>query len=206
MEKDFVLSSDRETMLKEMYASVHAMSRGVEVYRLRGKTDHPAEGMPDCCVATEPPQCPFHSEWKSAGYFSDHMNWLRIFCVDDPVVDGKGQVVQCTSVKTARPGPSRKGTSGGSKSAALKGGEDANIPPTAVDSYCFSAGNSNWSNNPVVFPKDWFNSMLREVSFLDWERNNMFEFNVMMNWLPWRPHARVCVSYQGIFTHHEIDQ
>jgi hypothetical protein len=29
---------------------------------LRGKTDFPAEGMPDCCAKSDPPNCPFHSK------------------------------------------------------------------------------------------------------------------------------------------------
>ena len=28
----------------------------------------------------------------------------------------------------------------------------------------------------------------------------------MMAWLAWRPPAKICVSFQGIFTHLEIDQ
>lgn len=35
-----------------------------------------------------------------------------------------------------------------------------------------------------------------------WEQNNMFEFNVMMHWLAFRPPAKVCISWKGIFTHH----
>jgi hypothetical protein len=34
----------------------------------------------------------------------------------------------------------------------------------------------------------------------------MFEFNVMLDWLEWKPPAKVCVSYDGIFRHKEIDQ
>jgi len=28
----------------------------------------------------------------------------------------------------------------------------------------------------------------------------------MMSWLQWKPPAKVCVSWDGIFTHREIDQ
>lgn len=281
MEKDFVLTGDRDTVLKEMYSGVVSMARGIDVYRLRGKTDFPAEGMPDCCAAMEPKQCPYNSEWASAGYFSDHMNWLRVFCVDDPVKDGRGQVVHCTRAAHARGAEEQGKLAAGAAAAPGSDSEEDSIgilnngakllAPTAVDSYCFSAGNSNWSNNPVLFPTAWFNEKLRKVAFEgegSWERNNMFEvsavlsamhqpasrvrvdaraswcssclsmtsldsqqscthmrhmyvhapfslplsplphvqFNVMMNWLPWRPHGKVCVSYQGIFTHREIDQ
>jgi len=79
MEKDFVLSADRATTARELYVGVQHLARGVDLYRLRGKTDHPAEGMPDCCEKpadpAAPPNCPFYSAWKSGGYFSDHMNW-----------------------------------------------------------------------------------------------------------------------------------
>ena len=74
------------------------------------------------------------------------------------------------------------------------------------DSYCFTSGESNWSNNPALFGREWFNEKLRGVALADFERNNMFEFNAMMDWLSWRPPAKICVSFQGIFTHLEIDQ
>jgi len=176
MEKDFVLSADKPTTMRELYTGVQHLARGVDVYRLRGKTDHPAEGMPDCCAKVEPPNCPYNSGWKSAGYFQDHMNWLYIFCDPNIMESANGRVAHCTS------------------------------EPNAPDSYCFTSGETNWSNNPVIFPREWFNNRLREVAFRDWERNNMLEFNVMMEWLPWRPPAKVCVSFQGIFTHVEIDQ
>ncbi len=28
----------------------------------------------------------------------------------------------------------------------------------------------------------------------------------MLEWLAWRPPAKVCVSWKGIFTHYEVDQ
>jgi hypothetical protein len=180
MEKDFAQTADRNTMLREMWEGTHALARGVEVYRLRGKTDFPAEGMPDCCAKTvepNPPNCPFQSEWSAAGYFSTHQDWLRIWCVDDPVKDGRGQVVKCTAAATG-----------------------------SVDSYCFGSGSSNWSNNPLLMPVAWWNSRLREIAFRDWTHNNLLEYNIMMEWLGWRPAAKICVSYDGIFTHREIDQ
>ena len=176
MEKDFVLSADVATMKREMYTAVAHLARGVEVYRLRGKTDHPAEGMPDCCTPAEPPTCPFHSNWRSAGGFGDHMNWLLIFCDPDIMAHSNGRLIRCTR------------------------------EPAAPDSYCFTSGETNWSNNPVLFPRAWFMDRMREVAFKDWERNNMFEFLAMMEWLSWSPPARVCVSWNGIFTHREIDQ
>jgi hypothetical protein len=176
MEKDFVLSADAPTMKRELYTGVQHLARGVDVYRLRGKTDHPAEGMPDCCAKADPPTCPYNSGWKSAGYFADHMNWLFIFCEPNILDAANGRVAMCTR------------------------------EPAAPDSYCFTSGESNWSNNPVLFPRAWFNDRLRTVAFKEWEHNELFEFNVMVEWLAWRPPAKVCVSYQGIFTHVEIDQ
>lgn len=63
--------------------------------RLRGKTDYPAEGMPDCCTPATPPTCPFHSSWRSAGYFSDHMNWLFIYCDPDILEHSNGRLAHC---------------------------------------------------------------------------------------------------------------
>jgi hypothetical protein len=185
-EKDFILTApDRPTVLRELHAAVHARARGVDAYRLRGRTDFPAEGMPDCCAPTPEgakANCPYHDSWSGAGYFSSHQNWLRIFCAPDPVADGRGQVVQCTS-------------------AAAPGG-------TGVDSFAFSGGNSNWSNNPVIFGAGWFTERLRGVALSDevLAANNMFEFRVMMEMLPWRPAAKYALSLKGIFTHMEVDQ
>ena len=150
MEKDFVLSSDRATMLREVYHAQHLLARGVHVVRLRGKTDFPAEGMPDCCAAATPPNCPFTSKWRSGGYFGDHMNWLHIFCDPDPLESGFGRVAKCAS------------------------------EPSAPDTYCFGSSDSNWSNNPLIMSRDWFNAKLRDVSFNGekaWEVNAYFEFN-----------------------------
>lgn len=72
--------------------------------------------------------------------------------------------------------------------------------------YCFSSAETNWSNNPVMWRREWFEERLKTVAFADWDRNNMFEFNAMMEWLEWKPPAKVCTSYEGIFTHNEIDQ
>lgn len=76
--------------------------------------------------------------------------------------------------------------------------------------------------------RSWFHDRLRKVALADFDHNNLFEFNVMMvrrahrfiptvhprppptpgtqEWLAWKPPARVCASFQGIFTHQEIDQ
>lgn len=78
--------------------------------------------------------------------------------------------------------------------------------PNAPTSFCFTSGETNWSNNPVLFPRTWFNEKIREVALSDFEHNNLFEFRVMLAWLQFKPPAIVCVSEQGIFTHHEIDQ
>jgi hypothetical protein len=61
-------------------------------------------------------------------------------------------------------------------------------------------------NRRALFGREWFDEKLREVALADYERNHMFEFNAMMAWLAWRPPAKICVSFQGIFTHLEIDQ
>lgn len=78
--------------------------------------------------------------------------------------------------------------------------------PNAPTSFCFTSGETNWSNNPLLFPRTWFNEKIREVALSDFEHNNLFEFRVMLAWLQFKPPAIVCVSDQGIFTHHEIDQ
>lgn len=178
MEKDFQAISDRQTTVEEMWSAIWHMARGVEVFRLRGKTDHPAEGMPDCCTPgrDDKPQCPFNSDWKTAGSFADHMNWLFIFCDPDVIEKSNGRVVQCTS---------------------------------QPQSLCFTSAESNWSNNPVIFGRQWFNRRLRGVALTGehaWDDNRYLEFNIMMSWLAWRPPARICASYWGIFKHVEIDQ
>ncbi|KAA0156070.1 hypothetical protein FNF29_01486 [Cafeteria roenbergensis] len=178
MEKDFHLTQDRQTALREMWAGVWHLARGVEVYRLRGKTDHPAEGMPDCCHpgADGKPQCPFNTNWKSAGSFAEHMNWLFIYCDPDILQNANGRVAECA--KEPR-------------------------------SLCFTSAESNWSNNPVLFGREWFNRRLRHTALFGenaFEDNRMLEFQVMLDWLTWRPPARICASYWGIFTHIEIDQ
>ena len=173
MEKDFDLNSAKAVTARELYLGMQMMARGVDVYRLRGANDYPAEGMPDCCTPATPPTCPFHSNWRSGGYFGDHMNWLLLFCQKDPVASANGRLVQCTS------------------------------EPSAPTSYCFGSGDTNWSNNPLIMGKEWYLSRLKDVAMNGekaWTQNNMFEFNVMMEWLAWRPVAKVCVSYQGIFS------
>jgi len=176
LEKDFVLSAPRDVMMREMYTGVQHLARGVDAYRLRGKSDYPAEGMPNCCEKRDPPTCPYHSNWRSAGYFGDHMNWLLILCDPDIMEHSNGRLAQCTK------------------------------EPNAPTSYCFTSGETNWSNNPILFPRTWFNDKIRDIALMDFERNNMFEFNTMMSWLSWKPPARICMSEQGIFTHNEIDQ
>ena len=173
MEKDFDLNSAKAVTARELYLGMHMMARGVDVYRLRGNNDYPAEGMPDCCTPATPPTCPFHSNWRSGGYFGDHMNWLLLFCQKDPVESANGRLVQCTK------------------------------EPSAPTSYCFGSGDTNWSNNPLIMGKEWYLSRLKDVALNGekaWTQNNMFEFNVMMEWLAWRPPAKVCVSWQGIFS------
>ena len=58
----------------------------------------------------------------------------------------------------------------------------------------------------MLFPRKWFHERLRQVALKDFERNNYFEFNVMLEWLAWKPPAIVCSSMQGIFSHREVDQ
>lgn len=132
--------------------------------------------MPNCCAKANPPNCPFHSNWRSAGGFGDHMNWLFIYCDPDIMEHSAGRLAHCTQ------------------------------EPDAPDAYCYTSGETNWSNNPVLFRREWFQEKVRNIALADFERNNMFEFNLMLAWLEWRPPAIVCSSLQGIFTHKEIDQ
>lgn len=179
MEKDFVLSADRATTIRELWHGMFMVARGVDVYRLRGATDYPAEGMPDCCAKTDPPQCPYHNNWHHGGDFSAHMNWLKLWCDPDPLASANGRAAECTQ------------------------------EPAAPRTFCFGSGDTNWSNNPLIMPARWFNERVRHVALFGekaYTQNNMFEFNVMMDWLAWRPPAKVCISWGGIFTHHEIDQ
>jgi hypothetical protein len=51
--------------------------------------------------------------------------------------------------------------------------------------------------------KEFYLTRLKDVALNGekaWTQNNMFEFNVMMEWLAWRPPAKVCVSWEGIFS------
>lgn len=166
MEKDFALTADIVTTARELYLGMHMLTRGVDVWRLRGTTDYPAEGMPDCCAPATPPTCPYHSSWKSGGYFSDHQNWLLAYCQPNPVEAANGRLVQCTK------------------------------EPAAPDSYCFGSGDTNWSNNPLLMSTKWYKERIWDVAMNGekaWEQNNMFEFNVMMHWLSFRPPAKVCM-------------
>jgi hypothetical protein len=166
MEKDFALTADKATTARELYLGMHMLARGVDVWRLRGTTDYPAEGMPDCCAPASPPTCPYHSSWKSGGYFSDHQNWLLAYCQPNPVEAANGRLVQCTK------------------------------EPAAPDSYCFGSGDTNWSNNPLLMSTKWYKERIWDVAMNGekaWEQNNMFEFNVMMHWLSFRPPAKVCM-------------
>lgn len=97
MEKDFVLTApDRETMHSELYHGMAHLARGVDIYRLRGRTDFPAEGMPDCCARADPPTCPFNSNWQRGGDWGSHQDWLFMWCDKDVVDHSNGRLVQCT--------------------------------------------------------------------------------------------------------------
>lgn len=99
LEKDFELSSTKDTMLDEMWTAYQHLVRGVDLYRLRGRSDWPTEGMPDCCAKRDPPACPYDSKWRRSGGFGDHMSWLRVFCDPDVVANSHGRVAQCTSCR-----------------------------------------------------------------------------------------------------------
>ena len=172
LEKDFVLSAPRAVMEREMWTGVQHLARGVDAYRLRGKSDFPAEGMPDCCAKTAPgaePACPYHSNWRGAGTFADHQNWLLIFCDPQIMENSAGRLAMCTR------------------------------EPDAPTSFCYTSWESNWSNNPILFPKTWFDEKIRSIALADFERNHLFEFNTMIAWLEWSPPATICMSEQGIF-------
>ena len=83
------------------------------------------------------PTCPYNSQWKSGGYFGDHMNWLysesmigwcsgvlasprrpaappAVWCDPDVLEHSNGRLVKCTS------------------------------EPQAPDAYCFTSAETNW--------------------------------------------------------------
>ena len=134
MEKDFALNAPKAVAARELYHGMFMMARGVDVYRLRGATDYPAEGMPDCCTPATPPTCPYHSNWRSGGYFGDHMNWLLLWCQENPVEAANGRLAQCTD------------------------------EPAAPRALCFGSGDSNWSNNPLIMGKAWYLDRLKDVA------------------------------------------
>jgi hypothetical protein len=51
-------------------------------------------------------------------------------------------------------------------------------------SFCFTSADSNWSNNPIIFPRAWFNEKLRDLTLNTpeiWRSNEQFEFRVMLD-------------------------
>jgi hypothetical protein len=55
----------------------------------------------------------------------------------------------------------------------------------------------------------WFDAKLRDVALhgeMVYEENRQWEFRATLAWLQFKPPSKVCVSEQGIFTHHEVDQ
>lgn len=106
------------------------------------------------------PTCPYNSQWKSGGYFGDHMNWLysesgdvwgvgvlasprrpaaapAVWCDPDVLEHSNGRLVKCTS------------------------------EPQAPDAYCFTSAETNWcgaasqdggaaSQHPVTLPLPLF--------------------------------------------------
>ena len=216
MEKDFAANSPKPVIARELYLGMHMVARGVDVYRLRGSNDYPAEGMPDCCTPATPPTCPFHSNWRSGGYFGDHMNWLLLFCQPNPVESANGRLAQCTKEPEAPTSYCARRVERARKRACE---QEAHWHPRRLPfpfspsppllRAGFGSGDTNWSNNPLIMPKQWYIDRLKDVALNGekaWTQNNMFEFNVLVSWIAWRPPAKVCVSWKGIFTHHEIDQ
>lgn len=141
------------------------------------------------------------------------MNWLFIFCDPNILENGNGRVVECACFQSLFPRFSMVDAAWcvyvprwNSASFCSLRFAPSGAGSSSPKSYCFTSAETNWSNNPVLFPRTWFNKKMRALAFKDWERNNMFEFNVMMDWLTWKPPAIVCVSLEGFFRHHEIDQ
>ena len=52
MEKDFVLSANRDTMMREMYVGVQHLARGVDLYRFVCGIEYPA-GARACALSRE---------------------------------------------------------------------------------------------------------------------------------------------------------
>ncbi|RYE84533.1 MAG: hypothetical protein EOO65_02100 [Methanosarcinales archaeon] len=182
--------------------------------RLRGQSDFPAEGNPDCCTPRNPPTCPYLSHWGNAGSFGDHMNWLLIYCDPNVIENSRGRIAHCTFRRVRgsacaawvrhpmmrAPPPLRRAF------VAPPAPHAGTKEPEAPESYCFTSGETNWSNNPIIFRRDWFEKRLRAVATRPMEGNQYFEFYAMLEWLTWNPPAIVCTSLRGIFTHFEVDQ
>jgi hypothetical protein len=135
--------------------------------------------MPNCCEKRDPPTCPYHSNWRSAGYFGDHMNWLLILCDPDIMEHSNGRLAQCESVARAPLGsgaciPGMPAAQALDHNLATSRFHAGTKEPNAPTSYCFTSGETNWSNNPILFPRTWFNDKIRDIALMDFERNNMF--------------------------------
>ena len=135
-------------------------------HRLRGKSDWPAEGMPDCCAPTpegREPECPYHSNWRAAGGFGgahvrslealDAVVWLSAATED-------ARHSRCSDL-TLGPSllpadhqnwlrifcdPNVLENSNGLLAQCTK-------DQSGVSSFCFPSGATGYSNNPNLFSK-----------------------------------------------------
>ena len=151
--------------------------------------------MPNCCEKADPPNCPFHSNWKSGGFFADHQNWLLMFCDPNVLENSNGRLVKCgcimrliyvqmrhelqcilsligVNVFMTYPSPILTQSDDYATVLLLPSYAGAKEPA----SYCFSSGDTGFSNNPCMFSKQWFNDKIRDIALYGekaFTQNNM---------------------------------
>ena len=200
MEKDFAADPelDLDTFRDELLAASHLLDRGAAVVRLRSRTEQGC-GSFRACRRTFP-------VWKRRSTKEGKRNWWSFYCDEHARSTPPGRVADCLGGRN----PDLDG--GGANGTAPAPGRRRKPPRFR----CFSALDSNWTLNAVLvkksfmfahvggFPRGNGTSIAAYGEDSSWNRQDGFESGMIQdNWGKFG--FKVCISFEGLFVHQEID-
>ena len=206
LENDFKMDVDMTAaeIQAQLVGAAGMLDRGAEIVRLLSRKAKGCGTQKDCGHAFRPSPNNHGGDRKR--------NWFSFYCAGYPgtepyvadCLNGEGKLMSAVS-----------GNEGGASSPTSLASKSRYVPRFR----CFTSWDSNWSVNAVLVNRKSMLSRqyrgkdgstvgpIADLGRSFWAANDGFERAMAfdLQWMNWQPRVPICISYDGMFRHEEIE-
>lgn len=214
LEKDFQLIpiNDLARVAAELYGAALMLARGASVVYLRSRTDQGCGTFPSCKTVRFAQDGP---AWEKKN------NWWNFYCDGFKARDGR--IEDCLKLTPLPPSTMPTGVQppAATPTAATPTAATPPSPPWEARFRCYTSEDANWSLNAALVHRQRAaqkklavgtdkssqrssRSSLAKLGADAWSRQDEFEMSLVeRDWGRWK--VPLCLSFYGLFGHHEVD-